>query len=68
MSADRRFAYTNESVRLQARFAVARVARKAPGMAPQNLHPRFKSGRRLQFPKKANLLCADCASNRSEMD
>ena len=58
MTAERRFAYHNEPVRLQARFAVARIAREAPGMALQNLHPRFKSGRRLQFSGSKSIVCA----------
>ena len=49
MRAERSFAYRNEPVRLQTRFAIAPIARKPPGMALQNLHPRFKSGRRLQI-------------------
>jgi hypothetical protein len=35
---------------LSAESAGRRSSRKAPGMALQNLHPRFKSGRRLQNP------------------
>jgi hypothetical protein len=39
--------------RVLARSHTSLIAEKQPGMALQNLHPRFNSGRRLQiFPKE----------------
>jgi hypothetical protein len=64
MRAERSFAYPNEPVRVQTRFTVAPIARKPPGMALQNLHPRFKSGRRLQNLLE-NLRVWVCACRRT---
>ena len=69
MGARRRFAYRSEPVRLQARSPVAPIAQNRPGMALQNLHPRFKSGRRLQILSSNSIACVLAAqTDAKQMD